>query len=95
MASLGGVVGGDLIKKVTTYQAKGGDSNKPILFYSKLTDVRCALKKQYISHPLLQDLPQEFVVENRNSWDPHPLNITNIDAIETNYESFAESERGP
>lgn len=95
MAALGGVVGGDLIKKVTTYQAKGINVLKPVLFYSKLTDVRCSIKKQYISHPLMANLSQEFVIENRNSWDPHPVNITNIEEIETNYETFAESERGP
>eukprot|EP00347_Sterkiella_histriomuscorum_P002132 403369345 len=95
MASLGGVVGGDLIKKVSTYQAKGANNLKPVLFYSKLTDVRCSLKKQYISHYLAVDIPQEFVVENKNTWDPHPINITNIDLVQQNYETIAESERGP
>ena len=98
MASLSGgntAVGGDLIKKVSTYQAKGANNFKPVLFYSKLTDVRCSLKKQYISHPLASGIPQEFVVENRNTWDPHPVNITNIDLVEQNYECIAESERGP
>jgi hypothetical protein len=82
MASLGGVVGGDLIKKVSTYHAKGVNNLKPGLLYSKLTDVRCSMKKQYISHPLAVNLPQEFIVENKNTWDPHPLNITNIDLVE-------------
>jgi hypothetical protein len=44
MASLGGKVGGDLIKKVATYESKN-NHNKPILFYSKLTDVKCNIKK--------------------------------------------------
>jgi len=50
MASHGGLVGGDLIKKVKEYQAKGLNTLKPVLFFSKLTDVRCAVRKQYISH---------------------------------------------
>ena len=95
MTSLGGSVGGDLIKKVKTYQAQGINTLKPALFYSKLTDVRCSLKKQYISHPLAIDVASEFVVENRNTWDPHPINITNVHVIEMNYETIAESERGP
>ena len=80
MASLGGKVGGDLIKKVVAYESKASNY-KPILFYSKLTDVKCNVKKQYISHWLIEGLPQEFIVENRNSWDPHPVNITDIAAI--------------
>ncbi|CDW75232.1 UNKNOWN [Stylonychia lemnae] len=94
MASHGGLTGGDLIKKVSTYTEKN-NFNKPQLFFSKLTDVKCSIKKQYISHPLLQQLPQEFVVDNHNSWDPHPVNITNIQQIQTNYDTLAESERGP
>lgn len=53
MASLGGLTGGDLIKKVTVYSEKN-NFNKPVLFYSKLTDVKCSVKKQYISNPLVQ-----------------------------------------
>ena len=79
IAAHGGIVGGDLIKKVKEYQAKGLNTLKPVLFFSKMTDVRCALRKQYLSHPLLQNVPQEFIVENRNTWDPHPLNISNLE----------------
>ena len=43
----------------------------------------------------MEGLPQEFVVENRNTWDPHPINITNLAVIEKNYDSLAESDRGP
>ena len=95
MASLGGIVGGDLIKKISTYHSKGNDQFKPVLFYSKLTDVKCTVKKQYISHALIDGCPQEFVVENRNSWDPHPVNVTNLHVVETNYDTLAESGRGP
>jgi hypothetical protein len=94
MSSLGGGVGGDLVKKVSTYQSKVTDL-KPGLFFSKLTDVKCVIKKHFISHPLMEGLPQEFVVENRNTWDPHPINITNMPLIERNYETMAESDRGP
>ena len=94
MAALGGKVGGDLIKKVTTYESKVS-TYKPMLFYSKLTDVKCTVKKQYVSHWLMKDVPQEFVVENRNTWDPHPVNITNVHNVQKNYDILAQSERGP
>jgi len=54
MAALGGA-GGELVKKVSTYHSKS--DLKPSLFFSKLTDVRCMIKKQYISHPLMEKLP--------------------------------------
>lgn len=40
-------------------------------------------------------IPAEFVVDNRNTWDPHPVIITNLATIEKNYNTLAESERGP
>jgi hypothetical protein len=43
----------------------------------------------------MEGLPQEFVVDNRNTWDPHPINITNMAVIEKNYVTLAESDRGP
>ncbi|CDW91520.1 UNKNOWN [Stylonychia lemnae] len=95
MTTQNGQISGELIKKVLVYHEKGLNSNKPILFYSKLSDIRCEIKKQFISHPYMQNIPQKFVVENRNSWDPHPVNITNLDEVEGNYEIIAESDRGP
>jgi hypothetical protein len=93
MAALGGS-GGELVKKVSTHHSKVTDL-KPSLFFSKLTDVKCLVKKHYISHPLMYKMPQEFVVENRNTWDPHPVNITNLNLIEKYYDTMAESDRGP
>lgn len=43
----------------------------------------------------MEGLPQEFIVENQNTWDPHPVNITNLIAVDRNYDSYAESDRGP
>jgi hypothetical protein len=42
----------------------------------------------------MENVAQEFVVDNRNTWDPHPINITNMAVIEKNYQTLAESERG-
>jgi hypothetical protein len=50
MQSLGGNVGGDMSKKAHSFKAT---DMGPQLFYSKLTDVKCTIKKQYISHPLM------------------------------------------
>jgi hypothetical protein len=56
MASLGGKVGGDLIKKVAKYESKHTDY-KPVLFFSKLTDVKCNVKKMYLSHWMMEGIP--------------------------------------
>ena len=32
---------------------------------------------------------------NTNSWDPHPVNITSVQAVGENYLTLAESARGP
>jgi hypothetical protein len=60
-----------------------------------MTDVKCMVKKQYVSHWLMESVPQEFIVENQNTWDPHPVNITNVNAVDCNYDSLADSDRGP
>ena len=39
----------------------------------------------------MEGLPQEFVVDNRNTWDPHPINITNMAVIENNYVTLANN----
>ena len=43
-----------------------------------MTDVKCILKKHYVSHFLMEGVPSEFIVENQNTWDPHPVNIVDV-----------------
>jgi hypothetical protein len=43
----------------------------------------------------MHGVPQEFIIENKNSWDPHPVNITNLTVVKVNYDTVAQSERGP
>ena len=40
-------------------------------------------------------MPLSFLVTNTNSWDPHPVNITSVQAVGENYLTLAESARGP
>ncbi len=35
------------------------------------------------------------MVMNNNQWDPHPINIKDIESVIKNYTILAESERGP
>ena len=47
-----------------------------------------------MGHWLLKDVYHAFVVENINTWDPHPINITHQETVEKTYTSLADSERG-
>ena len=65
------------------------------LYKSKLTEQKCCIDKHYIMHWAIQGLPASFIVLNKNQWDPHPTNISNIEEVQKNYTILAESERGP
>lgn len=59
------------------------------------SDTRCELRKNFMSHWILQGVPYEFVVENLNTWDPHHVSIVNTETVEFSYTALAEGERGP
>jgi hypothetical protein len=40
-------------------------------------------------------MTSEFLCCNKNQWDPHPVNITNVEQVKYNYAILAESEKGP
>eukprot|EP00347_Sterkiella_histriomuscorum_P023878 403333072 len=65
------------------------------LYKSKLTEQKCCIIKHYMSHWALNSLPSSFMVLNKNQWDPHPINIRDIEEVRKNYTILAESERGP
>lgn len=65
------------------------------LYKSKLTDQRCTIDKHYMSHWAVLGLPTSFLVINKNQWDPHPINITNVEQVIKNYTIIGENEKGP
>ncbi len=65
------------------------------LYASKLSESKCCIKKQYYTHWLFEKVRSQFLVENKSSWDTHPVNITNVAVVHQNYKVLAESERGP
>ena len=58
-------------------------------------DTKCELRKNFMSHWVLAGMPYQFVVENVNTWDPHPVSIVNQETVERTYTPLAEGERGP
>jgi hypothetical protein len=57
----------------------------------------CTIKKPYVQHWLLKDLPLSFKVTKKNKWDAHPVNIQKdcINNVGTNYVVLGETDRGP
>ena len=60
-------------------------------------ETSCNIKKPYVQHWLLQEIPQSFKVPKKNKWDPHPINIQKdcIYKVGGNYIVLADSGRGP
>ena len=54
-----------------------------------------AIKKYYMQHWAVKDLPSEFKVACYNKWEVHPVNIASIKTVGKNYTVLVESERGP
>ena len=86
----------EFVIKVKTYKKKGGvESGARSLYKSQLNEVRCVVDKHYIQHWAFENIPTEFMVDNTNAWDPHPINITHVAQVCRNYLTLAASDRGP
>jgi hypothetical protein len=48
-----------------------------------------------MSHWVLKGIKHEFICENTNEWDPHPVSMTNTEIVETEYHTLADGPRGP
>ena len=83
----GGVQGaaGDLVKKVKVHQDNSMNSHKPILIMTSDSDIKCDVRKNFCNHWFLKGIYHEFICENLQTWDPHPVNITSIETVQKNY----------
>jgi len=83
------------MKKTRVHISNSSGTLKPVMIMTSDSDIRCELKKNLMSHWVLKGIFFEFIVENLNVWDPHPINITHIETVEKSYTSLADGERGP
>ena len=62
-----------------------------------MTDTKSNILKQALNHFMCQGLPQEFLVDASNSWDPHPVNldVRSVGVVTQNYVVLAENSRAP
>ena len=91
----GGIVGGaaDTMKKKKVHRSKSG--LEPILIMTSDSDIKIDVRKNFVSHWIFKDVYAEFIAENINTWDPHPINITSYETVKKNYQILADGERGP
>lgn len=58
-------------------------------------DIKVEIHKHLMSHWCIKNVKHEFMAENINKWDPHPINIVNTETIMKNYTTIAFGTRGP
>lgn len=95
LTEISGGNSGQQVKKVRTHSSNATSSLKPVMIMTSDSDIRCEVKKNYLSHWVMKDIFYEFIVENINTWDPHPINITQLETVQKMYSSLADGERGP
>jgi hypothetical protein len=62
-----------------------------------MTDTKCSIQNQALNHYLCHGLPQDFLIDAGNNWDPHPVNldVRYVGVVSSNYIVLAESSRAP
>jgi hypothetical protein len=89
------VVGGaaDMMKKKKVHRSTSG--LEPILIMTSDMDIKIDVRKNFVSHWIFKNVYAEFIAENINTWDPHPINITSNETVQKNYQTLADGEKGP
>ena len=81
------------MKKKKVHRSKSG--LEPILIMTSDSDIKIDMRKNFVSHWIFKNVYAEFIAENINTWDPHPINITSNETVKKNYQTLADGERGP
>ncbi|CAD8203085.1 unnamed protein product [Paramecium pentaurelia] len=82
---------GKYIMKAPQYKVKGM-KELDALYVSKENEIVCSLRKNQMHHFLFNDVPFEFVVPYKNSWDVHPFNFVNP---KKTFQTLADCTKGP
>ncbi|CAD8201878.1 unnamed protein product [Paramecium octaurelia] len=82
---------GKYIMKAPQYKVKGM-KELDTLYVSKENEIVCSLRKNQMHHFLFNDVPFEFVVPYKNSWDVHPFNFVNP---KKTFQTLADCTKGP
>ena len=69
-------------------------SHRPVMIMTSDSDIKCELRKNFVNHWCVKKMYHEFIAENINTWDPHPINITNMESVIKPYTVIADGKRG-
>lgn len=86
---------GQFMKNVKIYRGKEKIRDIYDVYKSTENDSICFIKKSYVQHWAVSNLPQRFLVTGKNAWDPHPINVTQAGLIGENYHTLADNDKGP
>ena len=82
---------GKYVVNIPSYKPRVFD-DKSAAFLSQADEDFCYTKKVYLQHWAIADLPSEFVIPAKNSWDIHKFNFVNGNKT---FNVLAESRRTP
>ena len=74
-----------MVKKKQVHKSNSNSALKPLLIMTSDSDVKVDVRKNFVNHWIFSDCDLEFIVENVNQWDPHPMNITNSITVRKTY----------
>ena len=86
---------GQFVQNIKIYRGKPRIRDIYDVYASNRNETICFIKKSHVQHWALTGLPMKFLVSAKNSWDPHPVNVTQVGVIGSNYHSLADNEKGP
>jgi len=86
---------GRFVQNVKIYRGKQKIRDMYDIYTSTNKETVCFLKKSKVQHWAMIGLPNKFLVNKRNTWDPHPVNITHVSVLGPNYYTLADNEQGP
>jgi len=86
---------GQFVQNVKVYRGKAKIRDIYDVYKSNQNEAICFIKKSYVQHWALAGLPHKFLVEAKNAWDPHPVNVTQAGLVGPNYHALADNEKGP
>jgi len=83
---------GKYVMNTPSYKAKVFEDRGGSAFLSQQDEDFCYTKKLYLQHWAIADLPSEFVIPAKNSWNIHKFNFTNQ---RKQFSVVAESKKTP
>jgi len=77
------------------YNSRLSSNSSQKVITSKISERECIIKKDFLHHWVLKNIPIKFVASNESLWNAHSVELASTSAYEVNYQTLAESNKGP